>query len=32
MLGWDAINGKKPGAAWKDNPTVTVTTFRRISA
>lgn len=28
--GWDAINGKTPGANWAENPLVKVTTFRRL--
>ena len=27
---WDSINGKKPGLAYADNPTVVVLAFRRI--
>ena len=29
-LGWDAINGGKPGASWADNPIVHVTKFRKV--
>ena len=27
---WDAINGKRPGCAWRDNPWVWAITFRRL--
>jgi hypothetical protein len=26
---WDAINGKRPGCSWKENPWVWCLTFRR---
>lgn len=29
-LGWNAINGKTFGASWAENPSVFVTTFRRV--
>lgn len=29
---WDAINGKRPGCAWRDNPWVWVVEFRRMEA
>jgi hypothetical protein len=28
---WDSINGKKPGRAWADNPSVWVVSFKRVS-
>jgi len=28
---WRSINGKKPGYAWKDNPTIDVIEFKRIN-
>ena len=28
--GWNKINGKKPGCAWKDNPWVWIIEFRKI--
>lgn len=30
--GWDRLNGKRPGAAWADNPVVWVVTFARVAA
>lgn len=29
--GWDAINGDRPGCAWKDNPWLWALTFRRAA-
>lgn len=29
--GWDALNGKRPGCAWADNPAVQVIEFRRAT-
>ncbi len=29
--GWDSINGKRPGCAWKDSPWVWVVEFRRVT-
>lgn len=28
--GWDSINGKRPGCAWKDNPFCWVISFKRV--
>ncbi len=28
---WDSINGKRPGAAWADNPWVWAITFKKLS-